>query len=265
MSTANSKPCTLQESFTICLQEIDEVVVEARQRLEESQRIDDLLRIIGVAHARTLEETVELQKEHEQERDEYQALQDAYRLTQRRISAVAAQARQCLVNGFPATEQISNEFETLTIRYGKMEVRSDIFILKLRGLIQKASESISQVAVARPAASQKRTIRGSGRGPDLETSGEWIALYNQLSTELAAVHSEVKRFTTVEKLKMKYPGFRLWEMLSEPQQGELLGGEFRPRAYARSLTLHQYGLTSPATLKKDRKKLRRAQERPAAP
>ena len=103
--------------------------------------MDDLLRIIGVAHGRTLEETSELHNEHVQERNEYQALQDAYLQTQRRISAVAAQARQCLVDGFPATEQISDDFETLMIRHSKMEVRPDILVLKVRGLIQKALEN----------------------------------------------------------------------------------------------------------------------------
>jgi hypothetical protein len=265
MTTANSTSCTLQESFAICLKEVDEVVAEVRQRTEESHGMDDLLRIIGVAHGRTLEETIELQNEHAQERNEYQVLQDAYWLTRRRISVVAAQARQCLVEGFPETEQISDEFETLMIRYSKMEARPEIFVLKVRGLIQKASEIISPGAVARPAANQKRTIRGIGRGPDLETSRERIALYNQLSRELAAVHREVKKYTSVERLKTKYPSYRLWEMLSEPEQRELLGGEFKPRAYAQSLTLRQYGLTSPSTLKKDRKKLREAQEQRAAP
>jgi hypothetical protein len=263
MPAANSKPCTLQESFAICIKEIDEVVAEVRQGIEESQRMDDLLRIIGVARGRTLEETIKLQNEHGEERNEYQALQDAYLLTVKKISTVSAQARQCLVDGFPATEQISDEFETLMIRYSKMEVRPEIFVLKVRGLIQKALENISPGAVARPAANQKRTIRGVGRGPDLETSGERIALLNQLSRELAAVHREVKKYTTAEKLKAKYPGFRLWELLSEPEQRELLDGQFKPRAYARSLTLRQYGLTSSSTLKKDRKKLREAQERPA--
>ena len=260
MSTANSKPCTLQESFAICLKEVDEVVVEARQRLEESQRIDDLLRIIGVAHGRTVEETIELQKEHEQERKEYQALQDGYRLTQSRISAVAAQARQCLVNGFPATEQISDEFETLMIRYGKMEVRPDIFILKVRGLIQKAAENISPGALADPTTDHKRTIRANNRRPDVQTSGERIALCDQLSRELATLYLEVKKHTTVEKLKTKYPRFKLWEILSEYEQHELLDGEFKPRAYADHLTIRHYGLTSTSTLKKDRKKLREAQQ-----
>jgi hypothetical protein len=265
MTTAKSKSCTLQESFAICLKEVDEVVAEVRQRIEESRRIDDLLKIIGVAHGRTLEETIELQKEHAQERNEYQALQDTYGLTQTRISAVAAQARQCLVNGFPATEQVSDEFETLMIRYGKMKVPPDIFILKVRGLIQRASEIISPGGVARPAPSQKRTIGGKDRGPDLETSCERLALCDQLSRELATLYAEVKRFTSVERLKTKYPSFRLWEMLSQQEQQELLDEKFKPRAYAQSLTLRHYGLTSLSTLKKDRKKLRAAQERPAAP
>jgi hypothetical protein len=265
MPADNSKSCTLPESFAICLKEIDEVVAEVRQRNEESQRINELLRIIGVARGRTLEETIELENEHTQERNEYQALQDAYRLTQERISVVAAQARQCLVDGFPATEQNLDEFETLMIRYGKMEVWPDIFVLKVRGLIQKALENISPGAIARPAGNRKRTIRGNGRGPDLETSAQRIALCDQLSTELATIHLEVKKFTTVEKVKTKYPTYRLWEMLSEKEQRELLDVEFKPRAYARSLTLRQYGLISLSTLKKDRKKLREAQKRPVVP
>jgi hypothetical protein len=265
MTPANSKSCALQESFAACLSEVDKVLVELKQRTEESQRIDELLRIIGVAHGRTLEETIKLENAHAEERNEYQALQDAYLLTVKRISTVAAQARQCLVDGFPATEQISDDFETLMIRYSKMEVRPEIFVLKVQGLIQKALEHISPGAVARPAVNQKRTIRGNGRGPDLETSGERIALYNQLSRELAAVHGEVKKYTTVAKLKTKYPSFRLWEMLPEPELRELLDGEFKPRAYARSLTLRQYGLISLSTLKKDRKKLREAQKRLVVP
>ena len=261
MTTTNSKSCTLQESFAICLKEVEEVVAQARQRTEESHRMDDLLRIIGVAHGRTLEETIELQNEHAQERNEYQVLQDAYRLTQRRISVVAAQAGQCLVDGFPATEQISDEFETLMIRYGKMEVGPDLFILKVRGLIRKASEIISPGAVAGLAAGQKRTIRGNGRGPDLQTSGERIALCHELSRELATLYPEVKKRTTVEKLRMRHPRFKLWEMLSEPEQRELLDGEFNPRAYADNLTIRHYGLTSTSTLKRDRKKLREAQAR----
>jgi hypothetical protein len=261
MTTAHSNCSTLQESFAICLKEVDEVVAEVRQRIQESQLIDELLRIIGVAHGRTLEETIELQNEHAQERNEYQALQDAYRHTQRRISAVTARVRQCLVEGFPATEDVSDEFETLMIRYSKMEVRPDIFISKVRRLIQQASETISRSAVAGLAAGQKPTLRGNGRGPDLETSGERIALCDQLSRELATLYSEVKKHTTVEKLRIRHPRFKLWDMLSEPEQRELLDGEFKPRGYADNLTIRHYGLTSTSTLKKDRKKLREAQRR----
>jgi hypothetical protein len=135
----------------------------------------------------------------------------------------------------------------------------------VRGLIQKALEHIFPGAVARPAANQKRTIRGNGRGPDLETSGERIALCDQLSRELATLYPEVKRYTSAERLKTKYPSFRLWEMLSPQEEQELLDEKFKPRAYAQNLTLRHYGLTSLSTLKKHRKKLRAAQERPAAP
>src|ERR1700686_3388040 len=107
MPAANFKFFTLQESFAACLHELDDVVVEVKQMIEDTRRIDDLLKTIGVAHGRTQEQTIALQNEHAEERQEYQALQDAYRLAQRRISTVATQARQCLVDGFPATEQIS--------------------------------------------------------------------------------------------------------------------------------------------------------------
>lgn len=260
MTPANSKSCTLQESFAACLSEVDKVLVEVKQRIEESQRIDELLRIIGVAHGRTLEETIKLEKEHAEERNEYQALQDAFRLTVKRISTVAAQARQCLVDGYPATEPISDELEALMIRYGKMDMRSDIFVLKVRDLIRRASEIISPGAIADRAAGQIGAIRWRGRTPDIETSRERIALFDQLSAELATIHREVKKFTTVEKLKTKYPGFKVWEMLSQAEQRDLLGGGFRPRSYAGHITLRKYGLTSLSTLKKDRNKLRNAQE-----
>jgi hypothetical protein len=259
MPADNSKSGTLQESFAICLRAVDEVVAEVRRRIEESHRMDDLLRSIGVSHGRTLEETIELEKEHAEERNEYQALQDAYLLTVKRISTVAAQARQCLVDGFPATEQISDKLEDLMIRYGKMEVRSDIFVLKVRDLIRRASEIISPGVIADSAAGQERAIRGRGRTPDIETSRERIALYDQFSTELATIYREVKKYTTVEKLKTKYPDFKLWEMLSQPEQRDLIAGGFRPKLYAGHLTIRKYGLTSLSTLKKDRTKLRNAQ------
>jgi hypothetical protein len=93
------------------------------------------------------------------------------------------------------------------------------------------------------------------RTPDLETSKARLALQKQLRQELAAIHGAVKRYTTVEKLKERYPAFQLWTILSESEQRELLDG-FTPKAYADLLVLRQDGLTSRETLKKDRRKLR---------
>jgi hypothetical protein len=261
MRTANFQSRTLQESVARCLSDLDQVLVEVKQRIEESRRIDELLKIIGVAHGPTREETIKLQSEHVEEREEYKALQETYRRTLGKISAVAAQARQCLVDGFPATEEISDEFETLMIRYGKMEVQSDLFILKVRGLIRKASGIIGEDTFGGAAGSTRAESYRGGRTPDIETSRQRIVLCDRLSRELATLSPEVKKYTTVAKLKMKYPDFKVWEILSATEQQELLNDEFKPRAYANRLALRFYGLTSLSTLKKDRKKLRGAQER----
>jgi len=98
------------------------------------------------------------------------------------------------------------------------------------------------------------------RGPDLETSRTRVDLEDQLQRELATVFQRAERYTTVEKLKQKYPAFKLWTILSGPEQEELLTEPLRPRAYARSLVMRQYGLSSRETLKRDRQKLRHAQK-----
>ena len=46
-------------------------------------------------------------------------------------------------------------------------------------------------------------------------------------------------------------------MLSDVEQKELLDGDFRPKAYAASLVLRKFGLTSLETLRTDRKILRK--------
>ena len=76
--------------------------------------------------------------------------------------------------------------------------------------------------------------------------------------ELASVREDVLTFDTLERLKARHPDFRLWSILSEPEQEGLFTEEFRPRSYAKKLVLRRYGVTSEETLKKDRRKLREA-------
>jgi len=98
------------------------------------------------------------------------------------------------------------------------------------------------------------------RTPDFELSRERLELVRKLATELATIKPDLKGYCTAEGLKEKYPGFALWGLIHEDELKELVdGAEFRPKAYAESLTLRKHGITSRATLKKDRQKLRKAQ------
>lgn len=255
-------------SFASLIKDIEEVLAEVKQRWAERHRIDELLRIIGVPRGRTLEETIELESPHSSEREEYQKLQDPYRGTVIRVNAMVSRVRQFLMDGFPETESVFDEFEELLTRYGRRQAELDL-VLKIRGLLQRASHSVGDPAgnVLIRSASQPESPVGHQRGhrtPDIETSRKRIALQEQLSKELAAVYSEVKRYTTVERLRTKYPQFKLWEVLSDAEQRELIAGEFKPRAYAGTLALRKYGLTSLSTLKKDRAKLRKHLKSPAA-
>src|SRR5260370_25003619 len=139
----------LQNTFAPCLKELDDLVNDLKLRARERQRMDELLRIIGVAHGRSNEETIQLQGEFAPEREEYQALHNAYRLTMQKVSLTAAQARQCLIDGFPATEQYFDEFKALMVRYGNPAVAHDAHVLRLQALIRRASESISTGTMAK--------------------------------------------------------------------------------------------------------------------
>jgi hypothetical protein len=97
------------------------------------------------------------------------------------------------------------------------------------------------------------------RTPDIQTSRERIKMVDKLAYELAIIKPEVQKYCTVETLKQKYPKFTLWTIIEDSQIKELVEGEpFSPKAFAELLTLNKYGLTSRETLKKDRRKLRKA-------
>src|SRR5260370_15513229 len=235
----------LHNAFAPCLKELDELVNDLKLRAREQQRRDQLLRIIGVAHGRSNEETIQLQEKFAPEREEFEALRNAYRLTMQKVSLTVAQARQCLMDGFPGTEQFLDKFEDLMIRYGNPAVAADALVLRLQALMWRASESVSTSTMAKsvvavskakgvssaepPAQSAKRDR--AVRAPDVETSRQRITLHNQLRMELATIHADVRKNTTVEKLRAKYPQLSIWQNLCEPEQQELLEGNFTPRAY----------------------------------
>ena len=109
---------------------------------------------------------------------------------------------------------------------------------------------------------QKRGVRT----PDIETSRRRVALYDQLSSELAKVQQWRKgnrKSRDVAALKRDHPNFALWERLTERQQADLLTDEFRPTAYTWSIVRAVFGLSGESTsrevLKKDRRKIRVAE------
>jgi hypothetical protein len=83
---------------------------------------------------------------------------------------------------------------------------------------------------------------------------------------LATIKQELVVYCTAEGLKQKHPEFILWKHIDEAELRELADGiAFTPKAYAETLTLRKFGITSRETLKKDRKKLRKAQRNQPSP
>jgi hypothetical protein len=99
------------------------------------------------------------------------------------------------------------------------------------------------------------------RIPDLQSSRERIDLATALASELATIKKELGGYRTVERLKQKHPEFVLWKHIGDVEVKELVeGAPFTPKTYAENLTLRKFGITSRETLKKDRRKLRKAQK-----
>jgi len=130
-------------------------------------------------------------------------------------------------------------------------------------LAATASEPrLNGVSQREPAAEVRPRQRGARRRtPDLQSSRERLDLVNTLARELATIKPELKGYCTAENLKRRHPEFILWEHIDEAELRELVDGvEFTPRAFAENLTLRKFGITSRETLKKDRKKIRKAQQ-----
>ena len=111
--------------------------------------------------------------------------------------------------------------------------------------------------------------RGGNRTPDLETSRERVALYEQLKRDLSTVQlwrNKNRRSPAFDlaSLKQAYPDLVLWQHLEAPaEQRELLKDTFNTGTYAWNIVRRVFGLsgeiTSRAVLKKDRAKIRDAE------
>jgi hypothetical protein len=113
---------------------------------------------------------------------------------------------------------------------------------------------------------EPEAVRTARRTPDLKSSSERLRIVDALARELATIKQELTGFCTAEGLKQKYPHFVLWNHIEKAELKDLVDGEeFSPRAYAENLTLRKFGLTSRETLRKDRKKLRKAQRKQPDP
>jgi hypothetical protein len=101
------------------------------------------------------------------------------------------------------------------------------------------------------------------RMPDLKTSRTRITLQVLFTRELAIIKKRVQEsFCDAGMLKREYPDFEVWNQLSSSEIREIARGEdFRPKAYAGNIVLRMFGLTNLETLRKDRKKLKKASQK----
>jgi hypothetical protein len=101
------------------------------------------------------------------------------------------------------------------------------------------------------------------RGPDKRKHRERGEFEDALISELAAVRDQQNSAPTLDQLRKRFPAFKLWTILSQTEQEELLAKEFKPKAYARALTARKFGVAEEA-IKKSRQTLRRLHDTPNA-
>jgi hypothetical protein len=263
-------------------QELEKLLSELRQRTAERARIAELTGVMqeefergGGWQGRTPEDVAAFYQTTRPQQQEIDQLQQQYRDTLARIQRFGQEVRQYLVDcaiKIPAAEPLLDRGDQLLREFVNRPVAPDTFLLKLRGLLGESLEHLRVLSDTQPAGpeppeaaaslssqkTQAAEARKRYREPDLQTSKNRIALLEQLSSELATIRQKTHKYTTLQELKAKYPEFKIWEILPESEQRELLGGEFKPKAYAVNLVLRQYGLSSPEALRKDRRKLRQA-------
>jgi hypothetical protein len=102
----------------------------------------------------------------------------------------------------------------------------------------------------------RETLGRRERGPDNTKHQVRVELENCLISELAAVRECLgESVFTLDELRKRFPDFKLWPLLSETEQDELLEKEFKPKVYARALTARKFGVGA-ETIKKSRQKLK---------
>jgi hypothetical protein len=75
-----------------------------------------------------------------------------------------------------------------------------------------------------------------------------------LISELGAVQQHIRdagAAANLDALRNRFAGYKLWSLLSEAEQQELVEAEFKPKAYARTLTARNPGVQV-ETIKKSR-------------
>lgn len=106
-------------------------------------------------------------------------------------------------------------------------------------------------------AQSRETDKHRERGPDKGKHLARVELEDSLISELAAIRECLgDSVFTLDELRKRFPAFKLWTLLSEIEQDELLEKEFKPKLYARTLTARKFGVGAEA-IKKSRHILKR--------
>ncbi len=116
--------------------------------------------------------------------------------------------------------------------------------------------SEGRVDATKSAPREAKTERCRERGPDARKHQERVEFEDALIQELGTVRDRQNSATTLDELRKMFPTFKLWDILSPTEQGELLLEEFKPRAWARRLTSRKFGVGEEA-IKKSRQVLKR--------
>ena len=126
--------------------------------------------------------------------------------------------------------------------------------------LQLAEHGASQYGSVIGTEGSIHTTRVPRRTPDLEKSRERLAFLESIATELVTIKQDLHGHCTAKSLTKKHPRFVVLGLISKQELQELVDGEaFSPKTYAENLTLRKFGITSRATLKKDRNKIKRAE------
>ena len=287
-----------RDQLIAILVDIDALQAEIGERLADEARIAELGESFNLEYRR-LEQVPPEQAQDEFSRlkertrpfqEEINGRYEQFAPTKGRITGLVQRLRDAL-NRVPTTpvelRDLRNEIERLDLVAGRGQFlgwrSSEADLTTIRGRLKEmlllltddSAPGTSETSPTQPASDQPAATTAAGDGgADVLSPEEQeghakrikrirqarIEMWNQLAKELTTIQQANRGYTDLPGLKRKYPRFKLWSILSEAEQGELLSIEFRPRTYAGNLVLRQYGLTSLETLKKDRLRLRKADQ-----